>query len=322
MPDFTSSLLREKFTITEKANKKADPVIALSNRLVVPLVSEDKIDNESFVIRTQNMHSCARLAAAIAKEFFERGTLANRAVPIPWNDMWLDVIKGYERDWNENIWCAIYHKGRIIYQDGEHHPFLDIIEQCDAVNKSEYAQSIDFAEDAFSKAGKDVNINHDSNVALILATTNEQAKCGIIVRAASGTTTFNYTATPNLRYKKPIHAHTTLTVSAAFLEGVQLAFHVGLMNKRLEYGLIEKFSDDDRQFKRATTRLTNLDRAIGTYEQQFNVTYRPERPTFKEMVEKAEDIAIKILKPEIDAKINAPDTEEDSHDDEPSDEIE
>jgi len=288
MSDFTSSLLREKFTITEKANKK----------------SSDKIDNETFVIRTQNMHSCARLAAAMAKEFFERGTIANRAIPIGWHDMWNDVIKGYERDWNENIWCAIYHKGRVIYEDGERHSFLDIIEQCDAANNGEYSQSVEFAENAFSKAGKEVDIHHSSNVALIIATTLEQAKCGIIVRAANSTTTFNYTAAPNLRYKKEIHAHTTLTVAAAFLEGVQLAFQVGLLNKKLEYGLVEKFSDQDRKFKRSSTRLQNLNRAIGTYEQQFNVTYRPERPIFSDMVEKAESIAITILKDEIDAKMN------------------
>lgn len=303
MVDFRTSLLREKFTITEKKNKDADPVIALSNRIAVPLTSEDKIDNETFIIRTQNMHSCARLAAAMTKEFFERGTIANRAIPVAWNDMWQDVIKGYEREWNENIWCAIYHKGRVIYEDGERHSFLDIIEQCDAANKEEYTQSVEFAENAFSQAGKEVSIHHDSNVALILATTKEQAKCGVIVRAASGATTFNYTATPNLRYSKPIHAHTTLTVAAAFLEGVQLAFHVGLMNKRSEYRLVEKYSNEDRKYKRSSTRLQNLGRAIGTYEQQFNVAYRPERPTFTDMVEKAEAIAIKLLKPELDAKM-------------------
>lgn len=304
MADFRTSLLREKFTITEKANKKAAPVIALSNRIVVPLVSEDKIDNETFVIRTQNMHSCARLAAAVTKDFFERGTIANRAIPLAWNELWVDVIKGYERDWNENIWCAIYHKGRVIYEDGERHPFLDIIEQCDAANKQDYAQSIAFAESAFSTAGKDVKIHHDSNVALITSCTPESAKCGIIVRAASGATTFNYTAVPNLRHNKPIWAHTTLTVAAAFLEGVQLAFQVGLLNKKHEYRMIERFSDEERKYKRAQNRLANLDRAIGTYEMQFNVTYRPDRPTFRDMVEKAEKIAVKILKPEIDKRIS------------------
>ena len=303
MVDFTTSLLREKFTITEKQDKKADPLIAQSNRIVVPLISADKIDNETFIIRTQNMHSCTRLAAAIAKEFFERGTIANRAIPLQWNEIWLDVIKGYERDWNKNIWCAIYHKGRIIYQKGEHHAFLDIIEQCDATNKEEYSKSIIVAEDAFAKAGKNVDIRLESNVALITSCTDEQAKAGIIIRAAGSTTTFNYTATPNLKTPKPIHAHTTLTVAAAFLEGVQLAFQVGLFNKRLEYGLMERFSDEERQHKRATARLLNLDRAIGIYEQQFNVTYRPDRPIFKEMVERAENAAIRILKDEVSDKI-------------------
>lgn len=299
MGDFKASLLREKFTITETANKKAEPVIALSNRVSIPLISEDKIDNETFVVRTQNMHSCARLAASITKEFFERGTIANRAIPIPWENLWLDVIKGYERDWNENIWCTIYHKGRIIFQSGEHHPFLDIIEQCDAVNKKEYAKSVKFAEDAFSKAGKKVEIHHDSNIALITSCTKEEAKCGIIIRAAGGTTTFNYTATPNLRHSKPVHAHTTLTVAASFLEGVQLAFQVGFMNKKDEYKLIEQYSDEDRQHKRATKRLANLNRAIGMYELQFNVTYRPDRPIFKDIVEKAEITAIGLLKDEV-----------------------
>lgn len=303
MSEFRTSLLREKFVITEKGNKKAEPVIALSNRISLPLISEDKIDNETFVIRTQNMHSCARLAASIAKEFFERGTVANRAIPVPWDQLWNDVIKGYERDWNPNIWCAIYNKGRVIYQSGEHHPFLDIIEQCDAVNKNEYSESVMFAEKAFSQAGKEVDIHHDSNIALITSCTKEQAKCGIIVRAAGSATTFNYNATPNLRHKKTIHAHTTLTVAAAFLEGVHLAFQVGLLNKRNEYGLIEKYSDDERQHNRATNRLANLDRAIASYELQFNVTYRPDRPTFKDIVEKSERISVKILKKEIEEKV-------------------
>ena len=302
MTEFRTSRLREKFTITEKADKNAEPVIAMSNRIAIPLTSEDKIDNETYVVRTQNMHSCARLAAAIAKEFFERGTIANRGIPLNWEEIWLDVIKGYERDWNENIWCCIYHRGRIIYQKGEHHAFLDIIEQCDAANKNEYVESVNFAEDAFSQAGKDVRIDHETNVALITSCTAEQAKCGVIIRTASGATTFNYTATPKPNNNKQIHAHTTLTVAAAFLEGVQLSFQVGLLNKKQEYRLIEKYSDEDRKYKRTHNRLVNLDRAIAMYENQFNVYYRPDRPVFKDIVEKAETTATALLKDEIDAK--------------------
>ena len=270
----------------------------------------DGIDNETFIVRTQNMHSCARLAAAITKEFFERGTIANRATPLPWKELWVDVIKGYERDWNPDIWCAIYYNGRVVFQQSNHHPFLDIIEQCDAANKQEYAESVVFAEKAFSQAGKTVTIDHDSNIALVVSCKENKAKCGIIVRAASGATTFNYTAEPKEENPRTIYAHTTLTVAAAFLEGIQLAFQVGLMNRKKEFKLIEKYSDEDRKHRRAADRLGNLNRAIGNYEQHFMINYRPERPTFKDMVTKAEAIASKILKPQIEAKIAEGELEE------------
>jgi hypothetical protein len=304
MKDFRTSLMREKFII-QSDDKKEEPIIALSNRIIVHLISEDGIDDETFIIRTQNMHSCARLAAAITKEFYERGTIANRAAPMSWETIWGDVTKGYERDWNPDIWCAIYYRGRNIYQDGEYHPFLDIIEKCDVANKNEYAQSVLFAEDAFSQAGKKVTIEHDSNTALVLSSTREEAKCGIIARAATGATTFNYTAKISTKTNRPIQAHTTLTVAAAFLEGIQLSFQVGLMNRKQEFQLIEQYSDEDRKHKRSTSRLHNLDNAISNYERNFSVNYRPDRPTFREMVSKAEEFSMKILKPQIEAKIEA-----------------
>lgn len=302
MQDFKISLLREKFTL-HPSDDKEEPIIALSNRIVIPLKSKDGLDNETFVVRTQNMHSCARLAAAIVKEFTEHGSINDRAMPMRWNLLWGDVIKGYEKDWNPDIWCAIYHKGRIIYQEGEHHPFLDIIEKCDIANKGEYIESIKFAESAFGQAGKQVKIDHDSNVALVSSTTEAKAKSGIIVRAATGATTFNYTAIARENSPLKIHPYTTLTVSAAFLESIQLAFQVGLMNKKQQFKLIERYSDEHRQHRRATNRLANLNRAIRNYEDSFTVNYRPDRPTIKDMVQKAEEVASKILKPQIEEKI-------------------
>lgn len=305
MKEFRTSLLREKFTIKPK-NKDEEPIIALSNRIVVPLLSEDGIDNETFIVRTQNMHSCGRLAAAIIKEFNERGTIANRGTKLAWKTLWGDIIKGYEKDWNEDIWCAIYYKGRPVYQSGTHHAFLDIIEQCDAANTGkEYSKSLAFAEKAFSQAGKDVDIEHDSNIALVTSCNEKEAKCGIIVRGATGATTFNYTSSPNPESPRDMLPHTTLTVATAFLEGIQLAFQVGLLNKKSEYSLFEKFSDEDRKHKRATNRLANLNRAISTYENQFIVNYRPDRPDFSKMVNQAEKVSTKILKPEIEAKLSS-----------------
>ncbi len=299
MNDFKASLLREKFTLNP-INKGEDEIIAMSNRLSIPLVSPDKIDNETFVVRTQNMHSCARISAAIIKEFTERGTLINRSKPVPWNLLWDDCIKGYERAWNPNIWIAVYCNGKIIFQDGKHHPFLDIIEQCDASNLNSYSQAIKIAEDIFAQAGKKVSIEYDSNIALVSHITPEIAKSGIIARSATGTTTFNYTTTPQGDDTQKLHPYTSLTVAAAFLEAIQLAFQVGFLDQRKEFKLIEKYSDDDKKLQRSITRLGNLNRAITSYESKFNVKYRPERPDFNAMKFAAMKSAATILQAQLE----------------------
>ena len=303
--EFKSTLLREKFVLRDPAGDLSDtpPVIALSNRMVLPLVHTGNLEeSETFVIRTQNMHSCTRLCAAIAKEYFERGGITKRVMPFRWDGLWRDVIKGYEKDWNPDIWCAIYYKGRPLFEDGTRHPFLDIIEQCDAVNRDNYAQSVLFAEKAFQQAGKEMKIEHDSNIALIVSVKDEEAKCGVILRGANRKTTFNYSVKAR-KGGEPVRIPTILTVSAAFLEGVQLAFGVGLANKKRSLGLFEKFSDEDRKGKRGGERLVNLSSAIEGLERKYYVQYRPDRPDFPQMVRDAEDFAIKILKPQIEAKM-------------------
>ncbi|PZQ46921.1 MAG: hypothetical protein DI551_04320 [Micavibrio aeruginosavorus] len=303
--EFKTTLLREKFTLKDPSGDLSDtpPVVALSNRIVLPLTNPLNEPPETFVVRTQNMHSCTRLAGAIAKEYFERGAIMPRVMPFRWENLWRDVIKGYEKDWNPDIWCAIYHKGRVIFEEGARHPFLDIIEQCDAVNREDYGQSVSFAEKAFQQAGKAMKIDHDSNIALIVSVKDNEAKCGVILRGANRKTTFNYSVKPRKRGGDDVRIPTILTVSAAFLEGVQLAFSVGMTNRRRATGLLEKYSDEDRKGKRGAERLVNLSTAIEGLERKYVVQYRPDRPDFQQMVRDAEEFAMKILKPQIEDKI-------------------
>lgn len=303
--EFKSTLLREKFTLRDPSGDLSDtpPVVALSNRMVLPLESESGEDSETFIVRTQNMHSCVRLCAAVAKEYFDRGNITKRVMPFRWENLWRDVIKGYEKDWNPDIWCAIYHKGRVIYEDGTRHPFLDIIEKCDAVSGNSYTESVAFAEQAFQQAGKAMKIEHDSNVALILSIKPDEAKGGVILRGANRKTTFNYTITPRKSAGEPVRVPTILTISAAFLEGVQLAFNVGMTNKKRAIGLLEKYSDEDRKGKRGGERLANLSQAIEGVERKYICKYRPDRPDFPQMMRDAEEFASKILRPQIEAKI-------------------
>ncbi len=304
-PEFKCSLLREKFILRDAAEDLSDsvPVIALSNRMVLALSGDEGADPETYIVRTQNMHSCARLCAAIAKEYEERGAIMSRPSAFSWAPLWNDVIKGYEKDWNPDIWCAIYAKGRVLYEHGTRHPFLDIIEKCDAASGQSYDESLLFAEKAFSQAGRVVKIDHDGNVALIMAIGEDEAKCGVILRGANRKTTFNFTVKKHKIRGENIRVPTILTMAAAFLDGVQLAFAVGMANKKKAIGLIEKYSDEDRKAKRATDRLLNLSNAIETIELKYNVTYRPDRPNFQKMVRDAESFALTILRPQIEAKI-------------------
>lgn len=303
--EFHTSLLREKFVLREVDSKKTTPpVVALSNRIPLTLTTESGKETETYIIRAQNMHSCVRAAAAIAKEFYDRGPIMGRMHDFRWDYLWRDVIKGYERDWNPDIWGAIYYRGKKLFGSGELHPLLDIIEQCDAVNKhGDYDESLAFAEKAFQQAGKKIKIEHDANVALIVKIKEDEARCGVILRSAGGTTTFNYTVSPAKARGEMVPVPTLMTVSAAFLEGVQLAFTVGLLNKKRELGLIVKYTEEDRKAEKSTSRLINLNTAISRFEQKFHVSYRPERPHFAEMSNDAEAKAMKILKPLIDEKI-------------------
>lgn len=294
---FDTSLLREKFTLSEtgESANQSPPVIALSNRMDVTF-GGDGVETENFIIRAQNMHSCIRLAAAIGREIAERGPITYRVADFQWQHLWHDVIKGYEQDWNPDVWCALYMNGRLLFSEGNHHAFLDVIEQCATKHKGDYADTIPIAEQVFQQAGKTVKIAYDANVAMLVRMSESEAKCGIIMRSANKKTTFSFRATPRTEGRKePLRVPTVLSVCAAFLEGIQLTFQVGMLNYKYRAEMFEKFSDEYRRRERTTKRLGNLNRAVLQFDKDYEVTYRPEQPDFQRHVKEAERVAAKIF---------------------------
>lgn len=307
MAEFNATLLRERFVIKDVMPEKHDeqPVVALSNRLTLPLYDPRTDSHEDFVIRAQNMHSCVRLGARLAQDVQDFGPLLARDPAFNWAEAYDAVTKGYESRFNPNLWAAIYHKGRVIFENGaaERHPFLDIIEQCDARNKQDYEKAVAVAEDAFKHAGKLVNITHEANVALLVSVGEEEGKCGIIVRGPSRTTTFSFTAK-----KKPgrhVRPSSCLSASAAFLEGIQLAFQVGMIRQKIRYELVGKSSEEAHKGEDAAQKLFRLNGAITQFETMYEVRYRPEKPDFKTMVEEAEEFGRKALAAEVERKIQS-----------------
>ena len=307
---FQISLMREKFILRDLGTDIGDtpPIIALSNRIVLNV--SNKSERDTYIVRTQNMHTCVRLAAAIYKEFMERGSLEGRMIEFNWDGLWKDVIKGFERKWNPDVWACVYHRGKPVYGFGEHHPFLDIIEKCDHKEKGDYEDSVIFAERAFKQAGKVMKIEHDANIALISKITDEEAKCGLIIRGANRTTTFNYTVKQHFRYKEAVKVATILSVSAAFLEGIQLAFQVGMAEKKFDLHMFEEYSQDYMRWKKSSSRLGSLNTAISNFELKYDVKYRPERPSFAGIVEESMKFTAKIFKKETEENANEDASEE------------
>jgi hypothetical protein len=297
MTELNSSLLREKFSIsdTDPDTHSERSIVALSNRISIELKGFKKEHNESFIIRSHNMHSAVRMAARVLKTHMTGGPIINRINPFDWEAAWDATISDYEFRYNPERWIAIYHKGHIVYESGTHHLLLDVIEKCDARNPNNYDRAIPMAEDAFKQAGKIVKIEYDSNVALVVNMNKTHARFGVILRGPNKTTTFNFAVTPN--NKDPLNLPQCLTTAAAYLEGVQLAFELGMNNIKLNLGIIARNSDDEKRVKEAGRRLSRLNAEISNLERAAEVRYRPEKPDFFAIVADAEKLAMKILTP-------------------------
>lgn len=300
-PEFNASLLREKFVVYDATPSDINdhaPLVALSNRLTLPLCSADGKVKEDFIIRAQNMHTTMRLGGRMARDFREQGKLMGRAKPYDWAGACESVLSDYEKAWNPKLWIAVYLGGRLVYDQNPElrHPFLDIIEKCDAYNNhGQYDRPLDVARDAFKQAGKLVNITHDANVAASLTIADDEVRCAVMLRSASRTTNFFLTARP-----KPGHEVVVsqgLTVTAAFLEAIQLAFVIGTSNHKVRANLVARNSEEAQRGADANNWLTRLNKAVLQFENKLDVFYRPERPNFLKMIAEAEEYARKAFAP-------------------------
>ncbi len=294
--DFNGSLLREKFTIIEEnAEKKLrlqTPISAMSNRIKLSLKESYSPDTEDWIVRSHTMHSCLRMAARLIDTFEKKGYISRlKDDKLLWKDLWRDISR-YENTVNPENWVAIYYKGKIVFEDGAHHPFLDIIEMCDAQHKGDYESSLKVAESAFQQAGSSVKINYDSNIAMIVSTLPpHSAKCGVILRGSHRNTTFNFSVSQlksnNKKDIKLIETADILSTAAAFLEGIQLAFMIGSVEEKKHHELIEKTDPLLEKSTSGSTRLQKLNQAITKYEQLVNIKYLPERPDFKTLLDES-----------------------------------
>lgn len=296
MLEFESSLMRERFVIHNMADKNAkNPVVALSNRIICLLQDNNKKNQETYVIRGHNMHICIRMLARMIQSYNIGGPFLKRSRDYDWEATWDPILNDYERKYNKDRWLAIYHEGSPVFSIGDRHPFVDMIEKLDFKHNGTYEESIDLAEAAFKKSGKDFRIEYDGNVALVINFEDNNIRNSIILRDANRTTTFSFQVSAN-KAKQTVNLAQCISAAAAHLEIVQLCFFVGMTIEKIKLGKIELRSDQDKQMKEAKQRLARLNTEIANMEASYNVHYRPERPSIDLMIHNAEEQASKFLK--------------------------
>ena len=298
--EFSTTLLREKFVIHEGGDKDivGQPLTAVSNRMVISLPGLSGQPVETFIVRAQTMHACIRMSAKIVQTYLRAGPLMIRAEKFSFDDAWDQILDDHEKKFNPERWVAVYYNGKVVFSSGGHHAFLDMIEKCESRNPGNYDLATKLAEEAFAKLGKQVTIIQDTNIGMVATITDDHAKCGLILRNPNRRTTFNFIA--ERKGEASISVSQCLVVAAAYLEGIQLAFHIGMTNERLRQGKIIRYGDDDRKADSARRRLGMLNVEIRNFEKALSVRYRPEKPEFAEMVIEAEHFTFDLLKPRYD----------------------
>jgi hypothetical protein len=270
-----TSLLRERFTIRFN-NKDEKPFEAFGNRVSLPLSNHDGTIRETFVIRSQTMHTALRMAAAIAKEFTLSGPIINRPVALDYNKIWYDIIKDFEKAYNPHIWCAVYYKGKVIFKDGDYHAFLNVIEQCDIQNKGDYDRSVSIAKDMFQQLGRIADIRHQLHIAAVYGATADKIRCGLALRTLQQERTFKFTLSANENTLQKIRPYEGLSLAALYLEGIQLSILSGMGEATHPAPLHAIYK-----------RIGKINQSILFHEKRYHIYYRPERPDFKFLADEA-----------------------------------
>lgn len=287
MAEFNAHTLREKFVLTDPAGQSPD-IIALSNRMKLSLSNDEGKVIEEFVVRAQMGHVTVRLVGLILNAFERTGPLLKRHVPFNWNEAWDKAAGAHEKFFNPDLWGCVYTQGKPLFFQGARHPLLDVIEQVDHHHQGDYEDSVHVAEEMFARAGKPMQIKYESGISATFKIGDETGKCGLILRDAAKTATFVFHGDKRDLSVKALSPVGFINTSAAFLEGVQLSFVVGQGNEKLRQNVITLYSPEERALTSARTRLAELGAAIRSFENNHNVYYRPDKPSFAELITKAE----------------------------------
>lgn len=274
MDDFNTALIREKIVfVDEAASRDAGAEghgVIRSNRIFLKLEKDGAV--EKVVVRAQNMHGALRLAGKVMQEFYRMGFFSNRA--LDWEDLWQGLQSNYEREYNPYNWCAVYINGKNVFKTKQS-AFVDIIEKCALLTQDNYDATVSVTEGALRQLGKPMRVTQQTTVAAVFTDTAEHLRCGIIHRHNGKDTAFNFTVAGGEPHHRVVQ---TLGIAAALLEAINLRHVIDALERKVKDGKRE--TAQAGQLRTATARLVAIDRGINSFEEVYEVRYRPEKPVF------------------------------------------
>lgn len=272
MEAFNTSLVREKIIMLDEHGPAAsEPIVIRSNRISLKLGM--RAASEKIVIRAQNMHLTLRIASRLMSNYFNRGLFLDRTIPFEWDKNWKSLLTNYDVNFNQDAWSAIYINGRPVFKTVTS-PFVDVIEKCALLTLDNYDATMNVTTDVLKKVGREMRIEHHSNVASVFTEHDKTLRCGIIHRTEGKDTTFNFIGEGDDRQKLIVQS---LGISAAFLEALNLRFTLkSLRDKKPSKDGVD--TNPAAQIRAATARMVALNKGIQDFERAFAVKYRPEKP--------------------------------------------
>lgn len=260
--------------------------------MVLPLLTPDGKVSERYVIRSHTMYSTLRCAAFIVRSFYRIGPLM-QAGNFNWAEHWAYLTSDYERRYNPNHWGVVYTHGKPVFKVGEHHPFLDVIEQCDVRNPSDYDAAIPMTEDFFAKAGKPVRIDHAGTIGLVAGVMADRQRFGLIFRNPKHSGTFNFTITipPTSQTPHGAEAHIGLLHAAALFESIQLAVNIGFKEAQVKEGVAFESEATAVTIDQMKRQMGRVQAELRQLETRLPIAYRPDRPDMFVLMDEAEEYA-------------------------------
>ncbi|MEZ0224589.1 MAG: hypothetical protein ACAH83_08555 [Alphaproteobacteria bacterium] len=280
MEDFNTSLVREKIVFIDDAvtpdidDLEEGPNVVRSNRIFLKLGETGSF--EKVVVRAQNMHTTLRMASKVLADYFKNGPLAARAASFDWDEHWAAMLSNYEREFNPYNWAAVYINGRAVFRT-KTSPFVDVVEQCALLTVDNYDATMKVAQGALKKVGKAMRIKHSTSVAAVLTDNGEQMRCGFLYRADGNDLAFNFSASGG---EMPGRVVQSTGIAAALLEALNLRYITKKLQEKLGETSGMKSTAEANQLRGATGRLVALDKGISSFEELYDVRYRPEKPVF------------------------------------------